>query len=562
MAIASMGSPRSPTADSARGSPSAVKNKLMTNSSDGKVIGSDSNTVLRFFVVFLAFVLLFTVPLVIVAQSDASLACINSNADCVNPWIHRIEIMKTNIPKSLDFSWRTVRQHIIVEHSIVALVFGGIPVAIHVSSPMRPKLGEDKYWYHDRPRALLFAASTVVIGMLECVSHVLHMTVTPVHWWWAPLKIGYLSTGLLTLCWPDVISSIRRRHSSIDMLNIVTFIIYPFVTGQLYNAELVQGKIGSPTSFLETGIVSDLNPFEFLYDFVGSIIDTYDLGTTVLCETKSSGIEYCNPFSPIGCVFVSLFTFALCMIPALFCRSYPFIVSTCFAVHMILQGMYGFFASDHFMSKKQTIWAFFAGLDILMPRATHLCWIAHRSIQITLIIVILRSLVTFVFQCIPSMAHIHEHIISVGQFISFHVAVTVSLMAFGMSSFVPESPNKVHLFILLHVISIQAAWTAKLLLGTSKWKLPTWGQLTWKHIVGYMMFFFGTHNFLKLWLWHYQEIHGFSDKGMTYPWFNMGIHTVSPRFPFRFWHVVCHCLLCFLFAACYWGFLDPKNLCS
>jgi hypothetical protein len=128
-----------------------------------------------------------------------------------------------------------VRLHVIVEHGAVAMAFGALPVALHVSRVDRPELGPGKHWYDDRRGAVLFASFTVVLGFLECVSLVMHHAVTNVHWWWAPLKIGYLTISYLTLALPSLWRSIWYDRR-VDFLNFVTIAIYPFVLGQLYNA--------------------------------------------------------------------------------------------------------------------------------------------------------------------------------------------------------------------------------------------------------------------------------------------------------------------------------------
>ncbi len=513
----------------------------------------------------LAFFSLFAIPLYLLAWT-------HPDPNTPFGFIRRIELMKTMLPENFVFDWRMVRLHVIVEHGAVAMAFGALPVALHVSRVDRPELGPGKYWYDDRRGAVLFASLTVVLGFLECVSHVMHHAVTNVHWWWAPLKIGYLTISYLTLALPSVWRSIWYDRR-VDFLNFVTIAIYTFVLGQLYNAELFQGLVGSPTSFLEVGKITAYNPFQVVYDVSGVLVDKYDAiaaetGKSVpLCQLSQDGTSLCNPFSKVQCVQISVLTFVLCMIPALIWRRSAAVVSCCTAAHLILQGMYGFFTSDHMMEYKKSLSGFFGGLDVLFPKASHMCWVAHRSIQIVLVCALVRALLYaykyFRPDHLSSKRASGSTVLSADflqrclQFASLHVCVTVSILAFGMSSFVPTGTEKLHLFILLIAVSAQAMWSALLLKNCCCDGAWARGALSLKQATGYTMFLFATHNALKLWLWDFQEKHLGLTQDMTYPWFNCNVFTVSERYPFRFWHVVVHCCMCVLFALCYWDFIYP-----
>ena len=497
-----------------------------------------------------------------------------SHPDTNTPFgfIRRIDLMEKLLPENFVFDWRMVRLHVIVEHGAVALAFGALPVALHVSRVDRPELGPGKYWYDDRPGAVLFASLTVVLGFLECVSHVMHRAVTNVHWWWAPLKIGFLTISYVTLALPSVWRSIWYDRR-LDLLNFVTVAIYTFVLGQLYNAELLQGLVGSPTSFLEVGKVTAYNPFQVIYDVSGVLVDKYDAiaaetgKSAPLCQLSEDGTMLCNPLSKVQCAQICVLTFVLCMVPALIWRRSPTVVSCCTAVHLILQGMYGFFSSDHMMDYKKSLSGFFGGLDVLFPKASHMCWVAHRSIQAVLVCVLLRALLyAYKYVCpdgSSSKRASGSTVLSADflqrclQFASLHVCVTVSIMAFGMASFVPEGTEKLHLFILLIAVSAQALWSALLLKNGCCDGAWASGTLSLKQATGYIMFLFATHNALKLWLWDFQEKHLGLTRDRTYPWFNCNVLTVSERYPFRFWHVVLHCCMCVLFALCYWHLINP-----
>lgn len=447
------------------------------------------------------------------------------------------------------YSWRTVRQHIIVEHFAVAFVFGAIPVALHYN-------GKDDWWASDRKPAVLYAASTVVIGMLECVSHVLHRTVTEVHWWWAPLKIGYITTGLLLAALPSVLAKVYATRK-MDYLDFVTCFIYPFVVGQLYKAELFQGDVGSPTSFLETGIVDGFNPFAWLYVLAGYGVDAYDsvancISTApLICDDDGE----CNNLNALQCVAVSVATFLGAVVLGLvFRQHHPPLVKPLFALHVVLQGMWAFFTSDRFQAYKHEFSTFAGAMEEhLLPNGTQMCWLAHRSIQFVAVTSLLNLAAQHVAQprgwLSPRTVKTLQRVM---HFVWFHVTVTVSIFAFGMASFTPRSADKVHLFLLLQLVGLQGVFTVCLLYEQSTWRairdIGSWRG--WRQKLGYVNFLFGTHNLLKVWLWHFQG----REQDLTYAWANIGVLTVANR-TFRQPHTIMHCCICLMFSAVYWGYL-------
>ena len=500
-------------------------------------------------------------------------------------------------------SWRTVREHVIVEHGIVSLLFGALPAMLHVKV--------DRMHFPDRTLPFFFSLSTVFIGAIECCLHISSRLVTQVHWYFLPLKVGYLFTGLWLASIPEIYKKMasqqKKAKSDIfitsptvllmavvlvpllqmflmsslafdlpistlagtaistliillsgvvpDLLDFVNLFIYPFVLGQLLYAEFFANSFGSPSSFLETGITGGVNPFIFLFNFAGKVIDYFDqifLSSTVHCFATT---DLCNPFSGAVAITTALVTFICALWLLVYFWRSTGVLSFLLALHTVMQGFYGFWSSKHFQFYKFSLGTFFAGLPDIIPGANQLCWHAHYTVQALLVlslILCLHRIWVTAFTGFNMKSTGESSLITLCKFMSFHISISLSVASIGMSSFLLFEKHNVHTLVLMICVALYSLITAIAIYMAS-----FQSEINWKYVLGYVFFFMSSHNLIKIFLWQFQDL----SQDRTYPGFNIEVLTVSPRFPFRIPHVIFHCFHCLAVSLVYFGIIDlDKNL--